>query len=234
MKKILILLITILLLTGCGVTKNDEYYKKVSDTVVSFYRNSNYNKSDFSSNDTKVIESYLSTLTHINQEIDITKHVDESTTKTNEKDTAGVYKKSGKWFIKYKDLNFISSNDIEPYAVINCDGKTFTLFSSLFYPDYKETKSNRVYSYVYVGSQIKKNNKKYAYRSSYDGSGLIVELELKNNDLVNINISYQSVNDFAPSNTVNNGSVVLRIIIIIFIVFAGVLMVYKLYKNAKN
>ena len=41
MKKMLIFLIFLSLLTGCGITKNDEYYKNVSDTVVSFYRNPN-------------------------------------------------------------------------------------------------------------------------------------------------------------------------------------------------
>ena len=42
------------------------------------------------------------------------------------------------------------------YAVVNCNGKTFTLFSSLFYPKYEETKNNRVYNYLYLGSQIEK------------------------------------------------------------------------------
>ena len=234
MKKILIFLIILSLLTGCGITKNDEYYKNVSDTVVSFYRNPNYKKSEFSSNDVKVIEKYLSTLTHKNQEIDITKYVNESTTPTFEKDTNGVYTKNNKWFIKYSDLKFATNSEMEPYVVVNCNGKTFTLFSSLFYPKYEETKNNRVYNYVYLGSQIEKNTKKYAYRSSYDGSGLIVTLELKNKDIVNINTSYENVKNFVSSNNLNNGSNSLRFIIIIFIVIVGVFSVYKLYKNSKS
>lgn len=234
MKKSLILLIVMSLLTGCGITKNDEYYKNVSDTVVSFYRNSNYKKSDFSSNDADVIEKYLSTLTHENQEIDITEYVNESTAKTLENDTKGVYKKNNKWFIKYNDLKFVTDSDIDTYAVVNCNSKTFTLFSSLFYPKYEETKNNRVYNYVYLGSQIEKNTKKYAYRSSYDGSGLIVTLELKNKDIVNINTSYENVKNFVSSNNLNNGSNALRFIIIIFIVIVGVFSVYKLYKNSKS
>ncbi|MGN1269210.1 MAG: hypothetical protein ACI4U0_06970 [Candidatus Aphodocola sp.] len=234
MKKSLILLIVMSLLTGCGITKNDEYYKNVSDTVVSFYRNSNYKKSDFSSNDADVIEKYLSTLTHENQEIDITEYVNESTAKTLENDTKGVYKKNNKWFIKYNDLKFVTDSDIDTYAVVNCNSKTFTLFSSLFYPKYEETKNNRVYNYVYLGSQIEKNTKKYAYRSSYDGSGLIVTLELKNKDIVNINTSYENVKNFVSSNNLNNGSNALRFIIIIFIVIVGVFSIYKLYKNAKS
>ena len=234
MKKSLILLIVMSLLTGCGITKNDEYYKNVSDTVVSFYRNSNYKKSDFSSNDADVIEKYLSTLTHENQEIDITEYVNESTTKTLENDTKGVYKKNNKWFIKYNDLKFVTDSDIDTYTVVNCNSKTFTLFSSLFYPKYEETKNNRVYNYVYLGSQIEKNTKKYAYRSSYDGSGLIVTLELKNKDIVNINTSYENVKNFVSSNNLNNVSNALRFIIIIFIVIVGVFSIYKLYKNAKS
>lgn len=234
MKKSLILLIVMSLLTGCGITKNDEYYKNVSDTVVSFYRNSNYKKSDFSSNDADVIEKYLSTLTHKNQEIDITEYVNESTTKTLENDTKGVYKKNNKWFIKYNDLKFVTDSDIDTYAVVNCNSKTFTLFSSLFYPKYEETKNNRVYNYVYLGSQIEKNTKKYAYRSSYDGSSLIVTLELKNKDIVNINTSYENVKNFVSSNNLNNGSNALRFIIIIFIVIVGVFSIYKLYKNSKS
>lgn len=234
MKKLLILLIVMSLLTGCGITKNDEYYKNVSDTVVSFYRNSNYKKSDFSSNDADVIEKYLSTLTHENQEIDITEYVNESTTKTLENDTKGVYKKNNKWFIKYNDLKFVTDSDIDTYAVVNCNGKTFTLFSSLFYPDYRETKSNRVYNYVYIGSQIEKYTKKYAYRSSYDGSGLIVTLELKNKDIVDINTSYENVNDFVSSSSIKNDGGLFRIIIILFVIAAGAFSVYKLYKNAKN
>lgn len=234
MKKSLILLIVMSLLTGCGITKNDEYYKNVSDTVVSFYRNSNYKKSDFSSNDADVIEKYLSTLTHENQEIDITEYVNESTAKTLENDTKGVYKKNNKWFIKYNDLKFVTDSDIDTYAVVNCNSKTFTLFSSLFYPKYEETKNNRVYNYVYLGSQIEKNTKKYAYRSSYDGSSLIVTLELKNKDIVNINTSYENVKNFVSSNNLNNGSNALRFIIIIFIVIVGVFSIYKLYKNSKS
>lgn len=234
MKKFLIILIIMSLLTGCGIKKNNEYYKNVSDTVISFYRSSNYKKSDFSSNDVKVLNEYLSTLTHKNQEIDITKFVNEATTKTNEKNTKGVYTRDNKWFIKYEDLKFESHNDIEPYAVINCEGKTFTLFSSLFYPDYDDTRKNRVYNYVYVGSQIEKNIRKYAYRSSYDGSGVIVLLELKNKDIVNIFTIYENVNKFVSSDNTNNNSGALRIIIILFIVIAGVFSIYKLYRSTKN
>ena len=234
MKKILFILLSLLLLAGCGISKNDEYYKNVSDTIVSFYRSPDYDKNEFSSKDVKAIDKYLSTLTHENQEIDITEYVNSSSTETTRSNTIGVYTINNRWYIKYSDLEFINDNAIEPYAIVNCNGKTFTLFSSLFYPEYEETKEDRTYNYIYIGSQIEKNTKKYAYRSSYDGSGLIVILELKNKDIVNINTSYENVKNFVSSNNLNNGSNALRFIIIIFIVIVGVFSIYKLYKNAKS
>lgn len=229
MKKVLMILLTILLLTGCN--KDDEYYKKVSDTVVSFYRSSNYKRSDFSSKDANALDKYLSNLTHKNQEIDITKYVNESIVETTKSNTRGIYTKGNNWFIKYDDLKFVSNNDIEPYAVINCNGKTFTLSSSMFYPDYSETKSNRLYSYVYVGEKIEDDSRKYAYRSSYDGSGLIVNLELNGNDISNINTNFENVNNFVSTNNSSDTGGIFRIVFIILIIVAGSFSIYKLYKN---
>ncbi len=234
MKKILFILLSLLLLAGCGISKNDEYYKNVSDTIVSFYRSSDYDKNEFSSKDVKAIDKYSSTLTHENQEIDITDYVNSSSTETTRSNTMGVYTINNRWYIKYNDLEFINDNDIEPYAIVNCNGKTFTLFSSLFYPEYEETKEDRTYNYIYIGSQIEKNTKKYAYRSSYDGSGLIVNLELNSNDIVNISTLFENVDDFVSSNSSNKGGKLIIVIIIMTIVGFVLFSLYKIYKNINN
>ncbi len=233
MKKILFILLSMLLLSRCGISKNDEYYKKVSNTVVSFYRKSNYNKNEFTSNDVKAIDKYLSTLTHKNQEIDITEYVYSSSTNTTASNTKGVYIINNRWYIKYNDLEFMNYYDIEPYAIVNCNGKTFTLFSSMFYPDYEETKKDKTYNYVYIGSQIEKNIKKYAYRSSYNGSGLIVSLEINNNNIINISTSFENVNVFSSSNSLGKAGKLIIIIIMTIVGFITFLL-YKLYKNMNN
>lgn len=234
MKKVLFILLSLLLLNGCGISKNDEYYKNVSDTVISFYRSPEYDKKEFSSNDVKIIDKYLSTLTHNNHEIDITEYVVSSTTETTRSNTKGVYTLNNKWYIKYNDLEFINYNDIEPYAIVICNGKIFTLFSSMFYPEYEETKKDKTYNYVYIGSQTEKNTKKYAYRSSYNGSGLIVNLELNSDNIINISTSFENVNDFTSSNSSSNGSKLIIIIIVMTIVGFIAFSLYKVYKNMNN
>lgn len=232
MKKILIIL-CLFLLVGCNNTNNSEYYRKVSDTIVSFYKDSKYNKDDFRKDDINSIDKYLNKLTHENEEINITNYINDSTTVTSEKDTDGIYEKNNNWYIKYKDLDFINSSDIEPYAVINCNGKTFTLFKSLFYPSYEETKNNKVYSYVYVGSKTLSNNRKYAYRSSYDGSGLIVNIDIDSNKIINIDTNFENVNDFNSNNNSNNG-LLIRVVMIIIILVVSIFSVYKLMTSYKN
>ena len=140
--------------------------------------------------------------------------------------------RNNKWYIKYNDLNFIDDFDIEPYAIINCDGKTFTLFSSSFYPDYETTTNDDVYNYVYIGSQIDQNVKKYAYRSSYDGSGLIVTLKL-NNNIEKISTSFENVDEFISSTSSESSNIIL-IIIIIVIIIIGIFFTIKLLYKIKN
>lgn len=101
----------------------------------------------------------------------------------------------------------------------------------MFYPEYEETKEDRTYNYIYIGSQIEKNTKKYAYRSSYDGSGLIVNLELNINDIVNISTLFENVDDFVPSNSSNKGG---KLIIVIIIMAIVGFVLFSLYKNINN
>lgn len=234
MKKVLLVFLTVILLTGCNIRKNDNYYKKIADTIISFYRNDNYNRNDFSTNDRNIMDKYLSTLTHKNQTIDLTPYLENVKKTVNDKNTKGIYKENNKYYIKYSDLVFNNSkSDIESYATVICDGKVITLFYSEFYPNYSVTKSDKVYDYIYTGSNISKDVKKYAYRSSYDKSGVVVVLNIKNNDLSDISVSYENVDNFV--NTNNNAStfsIIIRIIMIIIILGFGGFIIYKSYKKS--
>lgn len=205
MKKIIILSLTIIfLLTGC-TTKNFKYYKNVSDTVISFYNSSNYDNKEYAKEDLPAIETYLSKLTHENQEVNISDYIVKSDEYyTEEANTEGVWIKDDKCYIKYEDLGFSTAStetestnyEMEPYKRLVCNNYFTILYESSFYPDYLTTTSNLRNNYIYLDGYKIKEGYEFIYRSAYDGTGMKVTLNLKNKTIVSIDASIADINSY--------------------------------------
>lgn len=205
MKKIIILSLTIIfLLTGCTV-KNLKYYKNVSDTVISFYNTDTYDKEKYSKGDLPAIETYLSNITHENQEVNISDYLIKSDEYyTDEANTEGVWIKEDSCYINYSTLGFASNNEdfesdtyeIEPYKRVVCNNYYTILYESSFYPDYAATKSNLRYNYIYLDGNKTKVGYEFIYRSTYDGTGMKVTLIVDNKTITDISTDITDINSY--------------------------------------
>lgn len=205
MKKIIIFsLVIIFLLTGCTV-KNFKYYKNVSDTVISFYNTSKYDSKKYSENDIPAIETYLSELTHENQEVNISNYLVKSEEYyTDEANTEGVWIKNNSCYIKYDDLELTKTDtyieegndEIELSKKVVCNNYYTILYESSFYPDYAATKTNLRYNYIYLDGFETEEGYEFIYRSTYDGTGMKVSLDLDDKTIISIHTDITYVNSY--------------------------------------
>lgn len=181
-----------LLTAGC-VKRNGAYYEHVADVIVSFYKDSSYDVDEIHRDDLEAINSYLSTLTHINQTVNVSEFIDRSLP-SSESNSSEITMKDG---ICYMDYQIIKSHFddfyaedphsvTEAYYTVTCDGYYATMYESDFYPDYDITVSDETHNYVLLNSSKTDSGYSYVYRSTYNGIGLKVNLELKKKKIVKI------------------------------------------------
>ncbi len=189
-KKYILILLLILTLTGCK-KYDDEYYQKVANTIISFFRTSNYNSDEFYEEDREAIKEYWTKITHQGQIIDITEYLNKDEP-VEEVNSSIVFVENNKCYIRYEDLkkefDLIEQNEDEVETSLDgvCQGYEFTIFESDLYPPYEKTVNEPVYDYVLLKDYKKKNEYNFYYRSTYDGSGLRLTLKLKKKHIINI------------------------------------------------
>lgn len=205
MKKLILLgFIITILLTGCQV-KNFKYYKNISDKVISFYNTDEYNKEKIFEEDFPAINTFLSELTHKDQIVNISDYITKSQEYyTSESNTNGVWVDDDTCYIKYNELGlFNTGEDIESdtYEIelnkrIVCNNYYTILYESYFYPNYNVTKSNPRYNYIYLDGNTLDTGYEFIYRSSYDGTGMKVNIVLKDKKIIDINTSIIDVTGY--------------------------------------
>ena len=172
MKKLIIVLLIMLL---CGCESKVESLKEVADVVVSLFNNDSYDNEGLTNSQVKLIDSYINDLN--NPEINVTKFmIKDDYYKTNKKNTSGIYIKKNECYIRYNDIQFLEPIDhnTEKMSVVVCNGYNVELLDDSVKPviiDY----DNPVYNYRFLG-YYNDNGYHFAYRSYYDGSGLIVSI----------------------------------------------------------
>lgn len=189
MKKIICLFTILILLSGC-TTKDAYYYKDMSQTVLSLFQDLNYNEKDYSNEENKAIQKIISELTHENQKINVSDFIIESQEyKVNESNSSEIFIEDGECYIYYEDLDYEEySNhedhyELEPHKRLVCNGYYTVLYSSDFYPDYELTKQNPTHHYAYIDFNETNNGYSYIYKSTYDGSYLVVDINTKDFDI---------------------------------------------------
>lgn len=195
-KLILVLLIISIVFIIVGSITGDkyEYYRNVSDIVVGFYKSAQYDEESIKNKDKEAVETYLSTLTHKNEEICISDYVaKKKENKTNEKNSKNIYIKNNKCYIKYDSLNISKTSEsdyeeMENYDVLVCNGYRVILYKSMFNDDYKNTIKNPKYNYVFYDYEKYDNKYVYKYTSSYDGTSIKVILNMNGNTIESIEV----------------------------------------------
>ena len=181
MKKLLMFIFTVLLLSGCTIG-NASYYDKVAETVISLYRIDVYDKKNIRDEDVNAIDVYLSQITHVNQAVDLTDFLDKARP-TNDKDSSTVFVRGDRCYIAYADVKAAfdkiyanpDAHDEISYTV-SCNGYYATLYETDFYPDYSVTQNDPVHDYILLKTYEENGNRIYIYRSTYNGVGLKLTL----------------------------------------------------------
>lgn len=173
MKKV-ILILSILLLSGCS--NKYEEYKEVSDISISLLQKQSYQTEKLNSNQKKLIDNFHKNL--LNPKINISNFIIRNDAlKTNQENSQGIYIEGDKCYIYYNDINFNEPSDHngEKTASLICNGYLVEIPHdsvkpiNLNYPNPK-------YNYRYIG-YYEEDGYHFAYRSYYDGSGLIVTIK---------------------------------------------------------
>lgn len=220
MKKLIIIL---LLMSLCGCERKVENLKEVSDIVVSLFNSSSYDKDGLTNFQVKLIDNYIGDLT--NPEINVTKYmIKDDFYKTTKKNTTGIYKKKNECYIRYNDIEFLEPFDhnTEKMSVVVCNGYNVELLYDSVKPiiiDY----DNPVYNYRFLG-YFNDNGYHFAYRSYYDGSGLVVSISDK------VSIEFTSV-DSLKLKTITKNSYNKYIFSIVAITILIVVLILLKKKN---
>lgn len=207
MKKFILLIMLIIGLSGCGkkIKYDEEYYTRIADTAVSFFRDKVYDKEEFNEPEVAALDNYLFTITHDNHIIDLTPFID-SKEHTDESNSEDVFTRGNTCYISYEDVkkSFDSFNqeastdethflEIEPYYRGVCNKRYFTIYESALMPDYEVTKNDPRYDYVLLKNIKTKEDFRFYYRSTYDASGLEVVLTFDGKKISKISSNFVNI-----------------------------------------
>jgi len=227
MKKIIGVILIILFISGCS-KKHD--FDKMSDVIINFHSNLNYDISDMSESDIKLLNDFKASEATDNKVINLSKlPMFNDYFDTTEEDTEGVYENNGEYYIKYKDINFKSINN-EYIAVINAGGKELEV-NKKDYPILYYDTNNDNYKYKFIKKEKTDNEINYYYRSYKNSSMLTINYLLE--DEVKINLIYSKYFNLEEDNQKNSNFMEVIFVSIVFIIivlicaFGG----YKLLKN---
>jgi len=233
MKKILIVLF---ILFSAGCSNKLEHYQDFSNTVIGFYQEPYYDTEKFNMKENELLQNYLSTLTGIDLVIDLEQYMNKDKDYyTNEKNTDGVFIENGKCYIKYDDLEFRSIDPEDPalenkYTKVVCNNYFVILFEEQF-ADYEDILNDQKYNYRYLGYVKNKNIYEFIYRSYYTGSGLVVEIHIEDDEIIDFEVIEKQISDYIfTEEEIPVFGVALLILIMATIIFITVYILKQVRK----
>ena len=236
MKKIICLFTILLLLSGC--TKKDSYYyKEMSDTVLGLFQNIDYKERDYSRKENEAIQKVISELTHENHKINVSKFINKTSEyKVYEQNSQEIFKENDECFVYYHDLDYIeyaqneAHYELEPHKRLVCDGYYTILYESDFFPQYHLTQNDPLYHFAYIDYTETENGYSYIYKSTYDGSYMVVDINIDDMDINLLrNVQEEDITiEHKDSNPIT------LIIVTIIVVSAAAFALVKLNEKKKE
>jgi len=157
---------------------------------------------------------------------------------TTEANTYGVYNENGKYYIKYKDINFIDMNyddndtGYSTLAIINCNGYEIYLSEEMFPILYYDTLDDPRYNFSYLGEEELEDEIDVKYVSYADDTGLIIRYIKENNKIVDIKLEYL-VGIKVDTEIKNESNNALGVISGITFILGGVVVIYFVSKRIR-
>ena len=191
MKRIILIVTLLLLLTGCTI-KNEKYYESVANIVISFFNSRDYDESKIDKLDRDAVFALWTSITHENQTINLSEYVDVKMPSNEESNCEVSYATVKKVLDSYKN----DSDVMEPRYISSCNGYYAVIYESDLYPDYEYTLKNPEHNYILVNKYTDSNIKHYIYKSTYNGKGLMLKLHLEGKQIIKIDTEYVNANDY--------------------------------------
>ncbi len=206
MKKYIIIIgiflsLIIIVFVANAFRKDEVTNKEIADTVVSFFTSSSFDEELYNDTEKEALNTYLSTLTHENEEINISEFIVKNKIyETTEPNSSNIYKKDGECYIYYNELSFAfeedegNDNEIahedsgDAIDTLVCDGYKVDILEEYFNPSYEETKNDPKHSYVYMAMKTSGSVEKFYYASTYTNYYIEVNLYTKSSDVYNIEV----------------------------------------------
>lgn len=234
MKKILSILAILFFITGCVQKKDAYYYKDMSQTVISLFKDLNYDKKEYSNKENEAINKIINELTHEEHKINVSEFIEEKEEyRVYESNTPEIFKEEDTCYIYYDDLDFeeyendLNDYEMEPHKRVVCDGYYTILYYSYFYPKYEVTQTDPKHDYIFIDFNETNKGYNYIYKSSYDGEYLIVDIDTKNLEIKLLNTVQEEDIIIEEDNKINLLSVFLIILVIIISIGTIIVLIKK-------
>ncbi len=202
---ILISLVVIIFIIN-AFRKQDVEHQLIADQVVEFYTSAIYDDTVYNNAERKALDDLLSTLTHQNEKIDLSKYlIEEDLYRTSKSNSNFVFEENGKCYIYYDDLVFPETENQynngysnaasgDNAAVVICNGYEIYVFENDFIP-YEEVKDDEKHSYQYLTKTIDSTIEKYYYASTTVNYYIEVTFHIDNKDVYNIEVNAINIED---------------------------------------
>ena len=199
MKRKILVILTLALLSSACTIKNGEYYDEVATIAISFFQTDSYDKSRVSKSDRLALDEYLSSLTHVNQKVNVSDYIDIDLP-TNEPNTNGVAVIDGNCYLDYAVIKAafdkVPYSASEPSFKVSCNGYYAILHVSDFNPQYSYTQNNPEHNYILIDKYKEENARFYIYKSTYNGKGLMLAMQLDGSKITKITAKTVNADDY--------------------------------------
>lgn len=222
MKKryILILLILILSLTGCGKVDLKGAYK-ITDRLTRSLQEKTPDLSMLNSDEKKIYDKIIEENKEENLVLNLSRiKGEEPNTELDEIDTSNddrVYKENGDYKIKYTDINWMDTDDTE-YFMVTINGEVREFYKYLVPILYEDTHDKPFYSYRYRNSK-KDGDYTYFYYESIGGFGGLT-YQVNNKNVEDMTMIYTRDYEGGDAKPINTKVALIKALVVIFIVLA--------------
>lgn len=232
---ILIVILVSFIFTGCT---SDYNTSRLNDNVLNMHYDINYINEKLNAKEKKLIQKFKEEQKKENLVIELNQYFDDFN-KTTNSNSYGIWEENGRFYIKYKDINFIdlrndTNNDtgFDNLAILYCNGYELYLTNEMFPILYYETKDSDKYYYSYNYQEDFADELDVHFISYFDNSGLTIRYIKDNNKITDIKLLYSSSATIKDANTSDKDNSLLFVSVITFAI-GGIMILYYVIKKIR-
>ena len=233
LKKTLIILIMLLIVTGCSHKINETEAVHISNKIIK-YINGKYDKKGLSSKEKNIFDDFVNSTKVENYVVNLSEIYTFDFNPANKLDSSNndfVYEEEGDYKIKYSNINWIPHEDTS-YATITINGENRVLYKTYVPIINEETKNNDNYTYIYDFTNDKKDRIDVHYKSLNSTGGVVISYKKGNNKLKEIVVRFDPEYNYKKEN--NNSSRAINVVSVFIAIIIGGALIYGIVTLMKK